>query len=158
MARSFWGHRAVAGLREAQRCERPEGMPVARLKGTKALGLGFEKAVAKALPGALHGPWYEFVDRDGHGFCQPDLVLVLAKLVLVIECKLSDTPAARAQLGELYLPVCALAHHRPAKGLVIVKHLKPESTKVFGRLSEALQALDEQNAPCLHWIGRGALG
>jgi hypothetical protein len=154
--KSPWGHRIVAGLESAERCERPDHIPKSLARGTKAFGLSFERAVARALPGAVHGPWYEFWDRDGKGYCQPDLVLVLPRLVLVIECKLSDTPAARAQLNELYLPVCAKAHGRPAQGLVIVKHLKPDSTHVFSKLSEALQSLGV--CPCLHWIGRGALG
>lgn len=154
--RSPWGHRIVRGLVWASPAERPD-LPKSRPWGTKALGLQYERRVAKALPRAKHGPWYEFRDEDGRGVCQPDLVLLLAKLVLVIECKLSDTLAGESQLKDLYLPVCALAHSRPAFGLVICKHVKPWSTQVCGSLEEALHALSGTSVPRLHWLGRGSI-
>ena len=86
-----------------------------RPKGAKGLGLGYENALAKALPHAIHGPWFEYCDRNGRGFCQPDFVLVGSNLILVIECKLTNYPEACLQLANLYLPVLGAFYQKPER-------------------------------------------
>jgi len=117
------------------------------------LGLSYERAFGKALPRqAKLGPWFEFEDMDGPGFCQPDAILSVRNgPILVFECKLSDTPAGRAQLDELYLPVVRKAFGREAEGVVVTKHLKPGSTQIATSLREIFSAA--WPCPTLHWRG-----
>src|SRR5436190_8478559 len=98
--------RVVAGKVDwARPCLRPACIPKSRLKGAKADGLRYEKLVAKAIPEAKHGPWYEFCDVNGPGYCQPDLVVISPRMVLVLECKLSNYFEGLQQIERLYKPV-----------------------------------------------------
>jgi hypothetical protein len=120
------------------------------------LGLSYEKALAKALPQAKHGLWFEFCDRNGRGFCQPDLVLEGKDEILVIEAKLTNYAEACLQLQHLYAPVLAKAYSRPVRGAVALKYLSPDTPrdKICADLASVLAFLPN-SWPVLHWIGRG---
>lgn len=155
------GHRRISGLLWAKPCERPKCIPRSRPRGVKGLGLSYERALAKALGAkAHHGPWFEFQDANGHGWCQPDFLLEIAGGLLILEVKLSLRLEAQAQIEELYQPVVELALARRAKGVLVTKYLKPETPmdRVVETLSAAQVALLAQGSmPILHWIGRGPL-
>lgn len=76
-------------------------------------GLNFEKKVGKEVEKKcvemceeiLIGPWIEFKDKNGLGIAQPDIVLVGKKRVIVLECKLTFTDSAWAQMNKLYIPL-----------------------------------------------------
>ena len=89
-------HRVVAGLRYAVPCERPEFIPKSRPRGSKGDGLRFERRVVKAIAGAKHSPWFLYIDQNGEGWCNPDLLLEIPQGIVVLECKLTDTWQAKA--------------------------------------------------------------
>lgn len=45
--------------------------------------------------------WIMFADENGLGWAQPDLYVLLPNLVLLMECKLTQTPDAAEQLSRL---------------------------------------------------------
>ena len=132
-------------------------IPVGRPRGVKALGVRYERELAKELWEAKRGVWFEFEDQRGHGFCQVDFLMKwgsgeAAKRPLVIEVKHTWTREAREELERLYLPIVWLASGREPIGVVICKRLTPEAPRAVSDLeSAALYA-----AP-LHWIGKGPL-
>lgn len=152
--------RQVAGLLTARRLDgKPPCIPASRArKGSKAYGLKFERAVAERT-GGRHGQWFSFVDANGPGYCQTDVLLGLDGQVVVLECKLTEVEEARRQLMHLYLPVVGRALHRRTVGIVVVRHLTKESNvaNVVTSLGAALKVASESFAPTLHWIGRGPI-
>lgn len=154
-------YRQISGLEEAQPCSWPSCIPRPRARsGAKAQGLAYERALAKALPQALHGQWFEFRDQAGPGWCQPDLVLDLGTTLVVLEAKLRWVPEARGQVEWLYLPVVSRALGKPAVGLVVCKVLVPgipQGTRVRGDLTSAIRDAAAGLPTVLHWIGVGKL-
>lgn len=150
--------RVVQGQVWASPCPRPACIPHSRPRGVKAVGLRYEWALAKALPSAKHGPWYEFTDQNGPGYCQPDCVWDLGTHLAIFEAKLSNIAQAEAQLKGLYLPVLQAAHKRPVVGIIVVRHLSPQVdlARVVDSLGAALNA-SNYCVPVLHWLGRGRL-
>jgi hypothetical protein len=152
------GYRKIEGLRYAALSERPPGLPRTRPRGTKALGLRFERALARALPGAKHGQWFYFVDRNGPGYCQPDLYLDSGGYIVVFEAKLTDCAQAKGQILDLYAPVLAKALGKPVQGIIVVRHLTQVSDLTEVRPSLALARIAARTSvPILHWLGRGPL-
>ena len=127
-------------------------------KGSKGIGLSYEKALAKALPQAEHGLWFEFCDRFGTGFCSPDLVLIGTGKILVLEAKLTNYPEACEQLERLYLPVLEQVYKRPVLGAVVLKYLGPRTdiSLVRTKVSDLLN-FPKGTFPILHWLGRGPI-
>ena len=104
----------IRGLRWAKALEdKPRFISSPRIKGIQRAGLIYENRIAtyiKALYGdsVLHGQWYEFEDRRGLGWCQPDILILPnedRKFLLVIECRLKATRKAWVQLNYLYRPI-----------------------------------------------------
>lgn len=144
-------------------CLRPKFIPAPkRLRGTKRLGIAYENALAKAIPSATHGQWFEYRDETGPGWCQTDLLLESAKRVVVVEVKLTDLQAARLQLESLYLPVLRAAFpEKSIHSIVALRHVTnvPEDVVIFDKFSEALWAArDGGPAPIFHWLGKGPIG
>lgn len=113
--------------------------------------------MGKALgPGWIAGQWFEYCDRNGRGFCQPDFIQLSHQGVLILECKLTDTPEALTQLTELYYPVVSEALGMAVRGIVVVKNLTnlSDRARVCGSLAEALA---RPGIPLLHWLGRGPI-
>lgn len=159
LPRSPFGHRQISAvLRRAEPCQRPDCIPIGRPRGAKRLGITFERAIAKAVPLARRGQWFYFEDFYGPGYCQTDFLLFTPSAIFVIEAKLTDTPAAQAQLRELYLPVVTKAYGLPALGIVLVKNLSPETAR--GAICDSLAmafAMAAHTIPTLHWLGHGPL-
>ncbi len=165
--------RQVCGLRWARRLEaRPGFIPVARpRRADKKAGLRYENAIARVLPEAEHGVWWEFEDRAGLGWCQTDFVLQgqgpAPGRVLVLEAKLTWTWEGHRQLEGLYLPVVQMATAPRAKGLalpvvgvLVARRLTPEAPErasISRSLEEAVQGAASGHRSVLHWIGRGQL-
>ena len=105
---------------------RPPGIGVTRARGAKAAGVRYERLLAKAVPKAQAGVWWEFVDSAGHGWCQTDLVLIGRDGALVLEAKYTATDRAWEQLEGLYLPVVSAALGRPCWGVQVCRVLTPE--------------------------------
>lgn len=144
---------------------KPSCIPIGRPRGVKAQGVRYERAVASALlarwpkAGISAGPWYEFGDLNGRGYCQPDVTVYSASLdaYIVCECKLTNYNAALADLNTLYVPVLRAAHGTDVFPLIILRHLSSEvpPRSVFESFSAALYAAPKMKVPpVFHWLGR----
>ena len=85
-----------------------------KLKGVQKAGLAYEKRVGKYLKArfgknAMIGPWFQFLDKNGKRYCQPDFLLTLDGQIYKIECKLSFRGRARDKLKKVYGPVVSAA-------------------------------------------------
>jgi len=148
--------RHITDLEWARTCEHPRCIPkTRRLYGAKAAGIRYEKSVAKAIPGAIRGQWFEFYDANGHGYCQTDVLVIGKANTLVIECKLTDTEQAYEQLSRLYLPVVSMAFERHVIGLVVVRHLTKTSPRA--RVHENIIEAISLGGGLVHWLGNSAL-
>jgi hypothetical protein len=123
--------------------------------------------VAKALKGAFPssrwhiGQWFDYIDANGRGYCQADVLLHIENVDawVVLECKLTDTTSARQSLRTLYMPVVGAAYGRHVAGIVVTRHLTRDSdpTLVYGDFRTALRvALGGSQIPTWHYIGKGA--
>ena len=149
-------HIHKASLCTARLIERPTCIPKSRPRGTRAVGLRYERSLGKCLPLAEHGPWFEFVDKNGAGWCQPDYILSFRpRFMVVLECKLSWTFDAIEQLDDLYRPVVEKAFGIPSIGVVVTKNLAnfPGYWKVRPTLEAAIQAARADQISVWHWLG-----
>lgn len=108
-------------------------------------GLAYERKVGRTLKRwidnqILHGElvssqWFKFADRNGPGHAQADHLIIRDDMVVIIECKLTQTNLAFPQLTELYLPLTEMIWQRPVfcilacKNLVRVPRLEIEHPK-----------------------------
>lgn len=148
--------RVISGLKFANPCSRPLSIGISRPRGAKAHGIRYEKNCAKGLPLARHGQWWQYVDSNGLGVCQTDLVLEFEACAVVLEAKYTWTPQGHFQCEKLYQPVVSKALGKPAFGLVICRALRDEAqmgdVMVASRLMEAL-AWCQRKRVALHWLG-----
>lgn len=142
----------------ARACERPARIPIGRPRArSKLLGLAYERNLAKALGGrAFYGKWFEFLDRNGPGWCQPDLIFARDRVIYVLECKYSWVPEGHSQIDELYKPVLELAFGVPVCGIVVCKSLAgpagpPKGATVYGSLAAACGAGPWGPKRVWHW-------
>lgn len=151
--------RALDGLYSAEALPaKPDCIPSHRIRGVALEGLRFEKAVFASLAALApqRGRWFRFVDRNGRGFCAPDILLL--DLGVVVECKLTYTERAQGQLRDLYLPVVGRALSMSLRGIVICRNLRRgEIPAVYDSLRGALQAPSNCVCPVVHWLGKGPL-
>lgn len=151
-------HRVVSGLKWAKALDgRPRGIPIGRARGAKRHGVKYERDFAKAVgPSAWHGKWFEFVDSNGHGHCQPDFLMRVGDSIVILECKYSYVAEARSQLTRLYKPVVEAAFGAKAVGITVCKNLTSQmpNTKVTSDLGEAVRlALTRDSREIvLHWL------
>lgn len=149
--------RQVIGLRSVQPCARPAWARTRRRpRGACGIGLRYESALAKALPSALHNPWYRFEDANGPGWASPDILTKWQGQTVVLECKLTDYAEAETQLRDLYFPLLEHFYRMPVRGIVVVRSLsaRPNPSRVVCGLAEALAA---PGIPIWHWLGRGPI-
>ena len=67
--------------------------------------------------------WIRYVDAEGPGLCNPDIVLECDDRVLVLECKLTQTDVAENQIFQLYAPVIRLMWNKPILGVAVFRNL-----------------------------------
>lgn len=145
---------------------RPACIPAGRPRGVKALGVRYEKALAKALgPKVRHGVWFEYGDAEGRWFCQVDFLLPWQDGVLVGEAKLTWTFAGHKQIEGLYVPVLAKAYAnvlRPIGGFVICKAITRETRRevhrIVDNLSTAYAFAAEGRRVVLQWLPKTPIG
>lgn len=151
-------HRVVRGLKWARFAPQgPFSAPKGR-KGAKALGLRYERALARAFKGAEHGKWIEFEDQNGPGWAQPDLFFVLRGEVVCLEAKLKWVAEGHSQGELLYKPLLEHLFRLPCRVVVVCKILTPlvPRERLFGRLEDAIRGAAGGSTVC-HWIGTGGL-
>jgi hypothetical protein len=146
--------RRIRGLISAAKLTtKPACIPTSRARGVKALGVRYEREVAKALPVAEAGAWWEFRDRNGPGYCQTDLLVLGERFVLVLEAKYTYTVDAWRQLLGLYQPVVELALGLPVIPVQVCRVLTPNARNVTTGLAEAIELAKAEGWATLHWVG-----
>jgi hypothetical protein len=136
----------------------PFGERKRRPRGAKGLGVKYEADLAAALPRAVRGQWFEFLDRNGRGWCQTDLLLRVDDSLVVLEAKHTWTLTGHSQIELLYRPILEKIGKFPVLGIVVCKHLLPEMpVRVARTLDEALVLARRRQPVALHWIGSGRL-
>lgn len=146
--------RKIYGLRWARSCLKPTGIPIGRPRGAKASGLRYERALAKVLPSAKHGVWFEFEDLNGLGCCQTDLIFGHEGILWVLEVKYSQTDGAWKQIEDLYIPILKAAFGKPTLGLQVCKNLIPgQAGRVCPTLSEAMETSKVGRRAVWQWLG-----
>lgn len=158
--------RRVEGLVWARKLAgRPNVLPGQRIgarSAPKQAGIRYENALAKAIPGARQGLWWEYQDAHRHGFAQTDLVLDLGPAVplIVLEAKLTWTRAGHDQVDWLYRPILRVALGRPVVGFVVSKVLTAEtpSAWICHDLADALERVCAGRTTVLQWLGNVPLG
>jgi len=100
-------------------------------------GLVYEKQVARLfkrrsdLEGKLFvSQWIMYEDVNGLGWAQVDLYLVQKEVILLVECKLSQTERAHAQLLYLYLPLLRKIYLQQIVCLQICKYMQCETDRM----------------------------
>lgn len=148
-------HRTVVGLRYAAMSLPPPHAGKGRPRGAKAAGVRFERELAKALPVARHGQWFQFIDANGHGWCQTDLLLEFPECMVVLEAKYTWTEEGHGQVDRLYGPVVARAFGKPTFGLVVCRALRDSMPEVLiqAHLGEAILWAEKRKRVALHWLG-----
>lgn len=120
--------RALEHLQLCKPCERPSFIPRAKLKGLPARGIGYERKVGKSLKRiwthTRSGIWFEYFDANGKGWCQPDHYVVLARQILLVECKLSEKDLAWDQMRWLYAPILEMHYKLPVTRVQACKILR----------------------------------
>ena len=157
------GFRTIQGLKWARLVERPSSIPKGRPKGAKALGVRYEKSLAKILgTRVLYGQWFEYEDRAGHGWGQSDFLIRAApgevsESIVVLESKYTWTPEGHEQIERLYTPLVEAIWQIPVRGVVVCKNLLDQKAMkgivVCEKLCEA-QALARNHSKVVwHWLG-----
>ena len=141
--------RRVRGLLWAEQVSCP--WPKSRARGSKALGLRYERLVASKIPGAIHNPWFKFQDAIGEGHCSPD-VLVPGPPGLLVECKLKDWREAWEQVEGLYWPILEKVLGQRPVAVVVVRYASL-GAPIVTTLQQAIAKAAER--PVLHWPGHG---
>jgi hypothetical protein len=120
-------------------------------------GLAIEKTFSP-IANVYLGRWFEFEDKNGLGYCQPDVIVAMTKYVVVGECKLTETQQGRNQIEYLYKPILSYFFHREVKGVVISRHLTRETQRELVCDNMEL-AISKSNGviPTLHWLGKGRI-
>lgn len=158
------GPRAIQGLRLVELSPTGPGWGRRRLKGARAQGMTHERAVGREL-GRLapelephlgsglelvSGQWLFYRDANGNGYAQPDHYLVGSRGVLLVECKLTQTPRAEHQLRHLYGPLLAALYDRPVWLLEAARRVRDLSLVV---LSPAERFERPEPIVCWHYLG-----
>jgi hypothetical protein len=144
----------------AHECEAPGWAQAKRSRGTKALGLSYERKLAKVLPaGSLHGQWFIYRADGRVGYCQPDFLLRGKSELAVLEAKLTDVEAAWEQLTHLYAPVLRRCYSKEILRVVVTRSVArvPANAEVVETLTQALTLARIGRLAVLHWIGSGRL-
>ncbi len=154
------GKRVIVGLKWAKRLEgKPKAIPEERSRGNKALGIRSERDLSEAYDSLAEGKgvWFEFEDKNGHGYCQVDFLLdnPLQEMAFVLEAKHTWTEDAGIELEKLYLPVVKMAmEYNEVKGIVVCKNLLPYMKNIFivSTLKDAILHAGRGKNVVWHWI------
>jgi len=83
--------------------------------------------------------WIMFADSNGLGWAQPDIYILLPNLILLMECKLTQSRDAEPQLLNLYLPLLRSIYQSPILALQVCKNLRTVPPKLVDGPEDLLQ-------------------
>lgn len=99
------------------------------LTGSKGRGLAYERRVGRELLRRNYpvesSAWFRYKDALGTAHCEVDHLLVLPKVVVLVECKLTQSDQGVLQLLQLYAPVASHYYGLPLVLVLACKHLSP---------------------------------
>lgn len=157
--------RFISDIQSAEPCDRPACIPKSRPRGRKAAGLKYERDLACGLRLAItgyfplwHGQWFKFVDKNGPGYCQPDILLQTSLGIVILESKYTWTEAGHLQIERLYAPVIEKAYPGVQSfGIVVCKVLTRDVKLewICRDLNSAIVRAASGRKTVLHWIGAG---
>lgn len=117
--------------------------------------MAYEKKVVKELKrrfGELltYHQWIEFYDGKGKGWCEPELYLLGAEIILM-EVKLTGGPHGKAQMEHLYKPLLEKIFNRRVRCLLICKYKTDETPgPMVGSVDEFIAG--GESFATLHWL------
>lgn len=119
-------------------------------------GLRYERLVSEAIsqagPTVIRNPWFNYIDSLGSRVCSPDCVVDDGSgILVVVECKLTFVPNAQAKLMNLYVPIVEQIFGKPARGLVVCKHL---GSAPLPNLVLCLSEAANWRVATFQWLGR----
>lgn len=126
--------RVLSNLQEVELLEKAPGfLRRGRRSASQSAGLHYERKVAEYFAayfseaGAIHGPWLNFKDDTGKGWCQPDLFLLpphRPDVLWVGECKLKASKHAEERLTNMYIPCASILYpDHTIVGVQFCRHL-----------------------------------
>jgi len=121
-------------------------------------GHAYEKTVLREVKRRSLGgeicfqQWIMFADSNGLGWAQPDLYVLLDDLLLLIECKLTQSESAEDQLMRLYLPLLRDIYQMPTLCLQVCKNLRVVPRKLVDG-PEDLMKFPGPGVYTWHYIG-----
>jgi len=124
-----------------------------RLRGSRAKGKAYERKLARfvsRLHPCTYNPWIYFVDANGPGWAQPDIIVHCLDRTVVLEAKLSETAAALPQLHDLYGPLVQRLYGKPVL-LVQVFRFPRQRGLALSSFTEVLLA--DPGYHRWHWLG-----
>lgn len=146
--------RSIVALKKAELLgERPPFIPPPHAKGAALAGLRYEKKVAEYLKARYgekrvwHGPWFEYEDKHGRGWCSPDLLVFPTGFgpVVIGEVKLTVTGEAERQLRKLYIPVVQhLWPNNVIRPVQISANLRPSFEGELVSFEDAIEQVDTE--------------
>lgn len=132
-----------------------------KLYGTRAKGMTYERLVARRLRHRVEsgeiagtffgGQWIAFSDRNGKGYCQPDIFIVTPTIIWLLEAKLTQTDFANPQLSHLYYPVLKHIFKQPIALIQVCKGLRRHPGKVL--INDFTEAKPDGRVWVWHYIG-----
>lgn len=153
------GYRQIDGLVWAKTLAKsPSFVKKTSLRGAKGLGIRYEKELAKKIPGANHGQWFEFQDRNGIGWAQTDFFVKLEEenCILLLECKNTFVGEAYGQMEGLYVPLLERIYTLPVVGIQVCRNLRAgkglENVKVLNSLDGAFAEALQGKRTVWHWL------
>lgn len=149
--------RLLSNLRTVKVVDKAPGfLTRGRRSASQAAGIYYERKVAEYFEAhfgedkVIHGPWLHFEDDEGHGWCQPDLIVWpphRTKIIWVGECKLKASKEAEERLINMYIPCVSMLYPKhKIVGVQFCRHLKGISqTKHQHNLIGYEELLDMKN-------------
>lgn len=100
-----------------------------KYNSTQKAGIRYEKKAVKYLKAKWshaelrYHQWIKFADRNGVGWAEPELFIVLKDRVILFEMKLTGGPAGRMQMERLYKPLLEHIFKRPVHCLLVCRNV-----------------------------------
>lgn len=84
--------------------------------------------------------WIIFIDRNGRGFAQPDLIWVNPHRIVLFEFKLTQSDPARGQCLELYVPLLSHIYSREVLSCQVFKNIRYECPELIDDIPALLKS------------------
>jgi len=135
-----------------------------KLNSAQKRGKTYEKKVVKEMARQLKagewpegsslivGPWIDYVDENGPGLAQPDIILLTPDTLLLIEVKLKQSERAPLQLA-LYRPLADILWPRASTRLLqVFKYPTCDKTAQWVDSPQILLAKSDDSVHHWHYL------